>query len=190
MAALGLHCCMRAFSCYGQWGYSSLLCADFSLRWPLLLQGTGSRRMGFSTYGAQVWLPRAMWVLPGPGMESVSLELAGGFLTCETSEKSGVFLSMVYSLVQLSALFRWGYSACALQGASQLCNMVTYYTFLYTSSSLSSPHLAWLPWALFLLSGVGATSSAGAFNQSSLAGGSWVAEDGVTPFCLGPRPCS
>ena len=55
-------------------------------------------------------------------------------------------------------------------------------------TSLTTPRMA--PGALFLLSGRGATSSAGAFNQSSLAGGSWVAEDGLTPFCLGPRPCS
>ena len=64
--------------------------------------------MGFSSCGAQVWLPRAMWVLPGPGMESVSLELAGGFLTSETSQKSGVFLNIVYSLVQLSLQFSCG----------------------------------------------------------------------------------
>ena len=30
-------------------GYSSLRCAGFSLRWLLLLQSTGSRRMGFSS---------------------------------------------------------------------------------------------------------------------------------------------
>ena len=41
-------------------------------------------------------------------MESVSLELAGGFLTSETSEKSGVFLNIVYSLVQLSLQFSCG----------------------------------------------------------------------------------
>ena len=69
--------------------------------------------MGFSSCGAQVWLPRAMWVLPGLGMKSVSLELAGGFLTSETSEKSGVFLSIVYSLVQLALQFSCGSIKCA-----------------------------------------------------------------------------
>ena len=40
-------------------GYSSLWCAGFSLRWLLLLQSTGSRRMGFSscsTWAQQLWL--------------------------------------------------------------------------------------------------------------------------------------
>ena len=30
-------------------GYSSLRCVGFSLRWLLLLQSTGCRRMGFSS---------------------------------------------------------------------------------------------------------------------------------------------
>ena len=30
-------------------GYSSLRCADFSLRWRLLLWSTGSKRAGFSS---------------------------------------------------------------------------------------------------------------------------------------------
>ena len=34
-------------------GYSSLLCAGFSLRWLLLLRSTGSRRAGFSSCGTQ-----------------------------------------------------------------------------------------------------------------------------------------
>ena len=33
-------------------GYSRLRCAGFSLRWLLLLQSTGSRRVGFSSCGA------------------------------------------------------------------------------------------------------------------------------------------
>ena len=49
MAVLGLHCCMRAFSSCGEWGYSSLRCAGFSLRWLLLLRSTGSRHAGFSS---------------------------------------------------------------------------------------------------------------------------------------------
>ena len=32
-------------------GYSSLQCTVFSLWWLLLLQSTGSRRTGFSSYG-------------------------------------------------------------------------------------------------------------------------------------------
>ena len=34
-------------------GYSSLRCTGFSLRWLLLLRSTGSRRVGFSSYGTQ-----------------------------------------------------------------------------------------------------------------------------------------
>ena len=63
------------------WGYSSLRCAGFSLRWLLLLQSTGSRRAGFSSCGSQTELLHSMWDLPGPGLEPVSPELAGGFLT-------------------------------------------------------------------------------------------------------------
>ena len=51
MAALGLCCCVWAFSSCGEQG----LLAGFSLRWLLLLQSTGSRHLGFSNYG--------MWVL-------------------------------------------------------------------------------------------------------------------------------
>ena len=34
-------------------GYSLLRCADFSLQWLLVLQGTGSRHAGFSSCGSQ-----------------------------------------------------------------------------------------------------------------------------------------
>ena len=82
------------------WGYSSLRCASFSLRWLLLLRSTGSRCVDFSSCGtwtrncglralerrfsscgAQAWLLHGMWDLPGPGLEPVSPALAGGFLT-------------------------------------------------------------------------------------------------------------
>ena len=53
MAVLGLRCCARAFSSCGEWGYSSLQCAGFSLRWLLLLQSMGSRHVGFSSCGTQ-----------------------------------------------------------------------------------------------------------------------------------------
>ena len=54
LAALGLHCCMRAFSSCGEWGLlfivvrGLLIVAGFSL-WLLLLRSTGSRRPGFSS---------------------------------------------------------------------------------------------------------------------------------------------
>ena len=68
-------------------------CAGFSLRCLLLLWSTGSRCTGFSSCGSRAlehrlsscgtWaqLLHSMWDLPGPGLEPVSLALAGGFLT-------------------------------------------------------------------------------------------------------------
>ena len=51
LAALGLRCCAWAFSSSGERGLLFVACADFSLRWLLLLQITGSRRVGFSSCG-------------------------------------------------------------------------------------------------------------------------------------------
>ena len=73
--------------------YSSLRCADFSLRWLLLLQSMGSRRVSFSSCGswalerrlsscgARAQLLSGMWDLPGRGLEPMSPALAGRFLT-------------------------------------------------------------------------------------------------------------
>ena len=70
------------------------------MRWLLLLQSTGSRWEGFSSCGLQAverrlsscgtWaeLFRAMWDLPGPGLEPVSPALAGEFLTAAPPGKS------------------------------------------------------------------------------------------------------
>ena len=88
-------------------GYSSLQCTGVSLRWLLLLQSTGSRCAGFSSCGTQaqqLWLAGSreqarqlwrtglvapsMWDLPGPGLEPMSLALAGGFLTTAPPGKS------------------------------------------------------------------------------------------------------
>ena len=52
LAALGLRCCARALFAVSR-GYSSLQCEGFSLRWLLLLQSTGSRRVGFSSCGTR-----------------------------------------------------------------------------------------------------------------------------------------
>ena len=80
LATLGLCCCAWAVS----GSYSPLRCASFSLRWLLLLQSTGSRRLGFrscgsqalecrlSSCGSRAQLLRSMWDLPGPGLEPVS----------------------------------------------------------------------------------------------------------------------
>ena len=63
------------------WGYTSLQCAGFSLRWLLLLRSTGSRHAGFSSCSWRAQLLCGMWDLPGPGLEPSSPALAGGFLT-------------------------------------------------------------------------------------------------------------
>ena len=60
----------------------------FALQWLLLLQSTGSRRRGLSSCGAWAQLLCGMEDLPGPGMEPVSLALAGGFLTTGPPGKS------------------------------------------------------------------------------------------------------
>ena len=73
---LGLRCCTRAFSSCVERGYSSLWCTGSSLPWLLMLRSTGSRRTGFSSCAAQVWLLCGMWDLPGPGLGAVSPALS------------------------------------------------------------------------------------------------------------------
>ena len=110
LAALGLCCCMWAFSSCSKVGdYSSLRCTGFSLHWLLLLQSTGSRCIGFSSCGTQAlerrlsscgtWvnLLRGMWDLPWPGIEPVSSASAGGFLITVPAGKS------LFCLFQVSA---------------------------------------------------------------------------------------
>ena len=46
LVPLGLRCCARAFSSCGERGLLLLQCTGFSLRWLLLLQSMGSRRVG------------------------------------------------------------------------------------------------------------------------------------------------
>ena len=94
MAALGLRCCVWAFSRCGEQGPLSVvcrlliaeaslvvepgfwvrglqqLCAQAQLLWP-----TGLR--------ARVQLPQSAWALPRPGIKPMSPALAGGFFTTE-----------------------------------------------------------------------------------------------------------
>ena len=46
MAALGLRCCVRAFSSCGKRGLLFTAVSGFSLQWLLLLQSMGSRHAG------------------------------------------------------------------------------------------------------------------------------------------------
>ena len=53
MAALGLHCCTRAFSSCGKWGLLFFAVRGLLVAVLLLLRSTGSRHAGFSSCGAR-----------------------------------------------------------------------------------------------------------------------------------------
>ena len=53
LAALGLHCCARAFSSCGKQGLLFVEVRRLLLPWLLLLQSRGSRREGFISSGTQ-----------------------------------------------------------------------------------------------------------------------------------------
>ena len=55
LIVLGLPCCVRAFSSFGEWGLLCLWCMGFSLWWILLLQSIGSRCVGFGSCSFQLW---------------------------------------------------------------------------------------------------------------------------------------
>ena len=53
LAALGLHCCARAFSSCGKWELLFVSVHELLMRWLLLLRSTGPRCAGFSSCGTQ-----------------------------------------------------------------------------------------------------------------------------------------
>ena len=69
LAALGLLCCMKAFSSCGEWGHSLVRRVGFSLQWLLLLPSAGFRVRGDISRGAWAELLHGMWNLLGPGLE-------------------------------------------------------------------------------------------------------------------------
>ena len=75
-----LHGCKDSLLVAESGDCSSLRCVDFSLWWLLLLWSTGSRCTGFRSFSVQASLLHGVWDLVGPGTESVSPALAGGFL--------------------------------------------------------------------------------------------------------------
>ena len=93
LAALGLHCCMRAFSSCSEQGLlfvavCGLLIAVASLVAEHTLQARGLSSCGswalelrLSSCGVRAQLFCVMWDLPGPGIELVSPALASGFST-------------------------------------------------------------------------------------------------------------
>ena len=54
--------------------------------------------------GSGAWLPCGTWMLPGPGMEPMSLEPAGGFLSTPPSGKSDI-CSFTYPLLNIPVMF-------------------------------------------------------------------------------------
>ena len=73
--------------CCGAWPSH---CCDFSCcgAWALGMQASVVAACRLSSCGAQAWLPHAMQNLSRPGTESMSLALAGGFLTTGPLGKS------------------------------------------------------------------------------------------------------
>ena len=101
MAALGLCCCVRAFSSCGEWGllfiavHRLIAVASLFRAWALGMRASVVWHVGsavvprrLSSCGARAYLLHGMWDLPGPGLEPVSPALAGGFLTTEPPGKS------------------------------------------------------------------------------------------------------
>ena len=71
VAVLRLCCCDGFFLFVTSRATLELRCADFSLRWLLLLQSMGSSMCGLS--GSSSWAPElSMWDLLGPGGSCVS----------------------------------------------------------------------------------------------------------------------
>ena len=62
-------------------GHSSSRCTGLSLSWPLLLRSNRLQTRRLSSCGSRAQPLRGMWDLPRPGLEPVSLALAGRFST-------------------------------------------------------------------------------------------------------------
>ena len=100
LLVLGVRCCTRAFSdCYelgvtlycGAW--ASHCSGSFHCRTPAV--GCGA----FSSCGPRTYFPHGMWNLPRPGIETMSLALAGGFSTTGPPETSST-VDFASSLLQ------------------------------------------------------------------------------------------
>ena len=92
LVALGLCCCMWAFSSCDERG---LLLAVM----PLLCRAQ-ALACGLSSRGTWTWLLRGMWNLPGPGVEPVSPALAGGHLS---TGQPGESISLPFNLQKSSS---------------------------------------------------------------------------------------
>ena len=130
-------------------GYSSLRCAGATLRcgvqashcggfscgaWALGvwasvvvvhgLSSCGSRALEhrLRSCGTRAWLLHSMWDLPRPGLEPVSLALAGGFLTTAPSGKPSYFHFCIF--------YSHGFSGCSHM-SSIFMILATYECHLY-----------------------------------------------------------
>ena len=158
MTALGLCCCVWAFSsCCEQWlpsvGCSASHCGGFSCCGAQTL-GTWASVVSvhrLSGWGTQAWLLCSTWSLPGPGIESMSPALADGFSSTELpgkslasilkhNLKSYLFILTLASLINIS--LSWS--------PSMAMGKVRHMVFSYISSCLSPAlcqhfrHPSWL----------------------------------------------
>ena len=92
LAALGLHCCVQAFSSCSEQGLLFVVVRGLLIVVASLVAEHGLQARGFSSCGARAQLLCSMWNLPRPGLEHVSPALAGRFLTTAPPGKSQVSL--------------------------------------------------------------------------------------------------
>ena len=98
LVALGLCCCVWAFSRFQEQGpLSSRGAQGFSLWWLFFVQSMVSRFAGFGSWGAWALLLHSMWNLPGPGIKPMFPALAGGFLSTVPPGKSNNSLILVHN---------------------------------------------------------------------------------------------
>ena len=120
-------------------GYSSLRCAGPSLRWPLSLLGTGSRRVGFSSCGSWAQSAGSVVVAHGlscsttcgifPDQGSNRVPCIGRWIPnhCATREVHGSFFAKIFWLNH--------HASCALP-VTVMCNksIKSDLRFLYLST--------------------------------------------------------
>ena len=87
-SAWASHC--SGFSCCGAWALGARASAVVAR--GLSSCGSWAPEYRLRSCGARASLLRGMWDLPRPGLEPMSLALAGGFLTTELPGKSPLFL--------------------------------------------------------------------------------------------------
>ena len=127
-AGATLHCGVWAshcsgFSCCRAWALGAWVSVVVAHR----LSSCGSRALEYrlSSCGTRALFLHSMWDLPGPGLEPMSLALAGGFLTTAPPGKSLHSYLFIYSFFHSfihSFMLRWvfvavcGFSPAAASG--------------------------------------------------------------------------